>query len=110
MKKNNGNQILVAGFAQLPKGTPAFETQKSIGCILVVDKDTAVIEKATFTFIKDLTNDFISSLITGYSLVDDIDEIINEMETRFLVPPQKAIAQSIISAKNRFAENALQEN
>lgn len=103
MKKSD-NQILVAGFAQLPKGTPVFEAQKSIGCILVVNKDTAVIEKATFTFIKDLTNEFISQLIIGYSLVDDIDQIIKEIEKKFLVPPQKAVAQSIISARNRFRE------
>lgn len=103
------NHVLVAGFAQLPKGTPAFEMQKSIGCILIVNQDTAVIEKATFTFIKDLTNDFISSLLIGYSLVDDIDEILLNMEKKFLVPPQKAVAQSILSARNRYIENALLE-
>ena len=108
--KIHHNHVLVAGFAQLPKGTPAFETQKSIGCILVVDRETSVIEMATFTFVKDLTSEFISSLLIGYSLVDDIDDIVKEVEERFLVPPKKAIAQSIISARNRFVEHVLQNN
>jgi len=107
MDYSDRDTILVAGFAQLPKGTPVFEMKKSIGCILIVDRKTTIIKEATFTFIQDLTNDFISSILIGRSLVEDIDEIIKEVEERFIVPPQKAIIQSIISAKNRLQENVL---
>lgn len=97
------NHILVAGFAQLPKGTPVFEMQKSIGCILIVDTETDIISDATFTFIQPLTNEFVSSLIKGKSL-DDIDEIIKEIENRFIVPPQKAVIQSLLMAKKSYDE------
>ncbi|NNU88095.1 DUF3870 domain-containing protein [Geobacillus sp. MR] len=97
--------ILVAGFAQLPKGTPVFEMQKSIGCILVIDKETDIIVDCTFTFIRDLTNEFISSLIRGKSIIQDLDEIINEVARRFIVPPKKAVIQAILSARNRYIEN-----
>jgi hypothetical protein len=96
--------ILVAGFAQLPKGTPVFEMQKSIGCILVIDAETDIIVDCTFTFIRDLTNDFISALIRGKSITRDIDEIINTVERRFIVPPKKAVIQAILSAHNRYIE------
>ncbi|EQB94161.1 hypothetical protein GA8_18695 [Geobacillus sp. A8] len=96
--------ILVAGFAQLPKGTPVFEMQKSIGCILVIDKETDIIVDCTFTFIRELTNGFISSLLIGKSITQDLDEIINNVEQRFIVPPKKAVIQAILSAYNRYIE------
>ena len=95
--------IMVVGFAQLPKGTPVFELQKTIGCMLIVDTETNVIIKATFTFIKDFTNEFIAELLRGKSL-DDLDEIIKEIENRFLIPPYKAVIQALISAKKIYDE------
>ncbi|MFC5588697.1 DUF3870 domain-containing protein [Sporosarcina soli] len=103
-RKNENTDVLLAGFAQLPKGTPLFETQKVIGCILVIDSETDVIKKATFTFIQDLTNEFSSSLILGYSIVEEIDEIIKNMENKLMIPPQKAAIQAVISGRNRYLE------
>ncbi len=98
-----GNYVLVAGFAQLPKGTPLFELQKSLGCILVIDTETDTIINATFTFLQTLTNDFISSLIRGKSL-EDIEDIVLDIENRFIVPPQKAVIQALIAAKKKYQE------
>ncbi|MFJ8257882.1 DUF3870 domain-containing protein [Peribacillus asahii] len=95
--------VLVAGFAQLPKGTPLFELQKTIGCILVIDTNNDTIVNATFTFLQQLTNNFISSLIQGKSL-ENIDDLILDIENKFLVPPQKAVIQALIAAKNRYQE------
>lgn len=95
--------VLVAGFAQLPKGTPIFELQKTIGCILVIDPDNDTIIDATFTFLQELTNQFISSVIKGKS-IEDIDSIIVDIENRFIVPPQKAVIQALIEAKKKYRE------
>lgn len=104
MKNNDDTHVLVAGFAQLPKGTPLFETQKVIGCILVIDSETDIIKKATFTFIQELTNEFSASLILGYSIVEEIDTIIKSMENKLIIPPQKAAIQAVISCRNRYLE------
>ncbi|SIA93537.1 Uncharacterised protein [Mycobacteroides abscessus subsp. abscessus] len=98
--------VLVAGFAQLPKGTPVFEVQKTIGCILMVDTETNVIEDATFTFIQDLTNEFASALLLGKSL-DHTEEIIKDIEQKFIVPPQKAVIQALLSAKKSYLERKI---
>lgn len=95
--------VLVAGFAQLPKGTPLFELQKAIGCILVIDSNNDTVIQSTFTFLQELTNDFINSLIQGRSL-EDIDDIILDIENRFVVPPQKAVIQALITAKKKYQE------
>ncbi|MBT2639721.1 DUF3870 domain-containing protein [Bacillus sp. ISL-39] len=97
--------VFVAGFAQLPKGTPVFEERKSIGCLLIIDKDQDLIVDCDFTFIKDITNNFLSSLLRGQSLASGVDHLTNLIESRFLVPPQKAIVQAVISAYNRYIEN-----
>ena len=101
--------VLVAGFAQLPKGTPLFELQKTIGCILVIDTENDKIVNATFTFLQKLTNDFISSLIQGKSL-NDIDDMILNIENKFIVPPQKAVIQALIEAKKKYQEKNYKQN
>lgn len=98
--------VLVAGFAQLPKGTPVFEMQKTIGCILMVDTETNIIVRATFTFIQDLTNDFASALLEGKSL-ENTEEIIKGIEQKFIVPPQKAVIQALLSAKKSYQERKI---
>lgn len=105
MQEHDDKTILVAGFAQLPKGTSIFEVQKLIGCILIVNTETNIIEKATFTFIKDLTNEFVASLIMGHSLVDDVDKITENIEKRLLIQPQKATLQAIHSARTRYLDD-----
>lgn len=107
MQNIDEKKILVAGFAQLPKGTPLFEIQKLIGCILVINSETNIIEKATFTFIQDLTNDFAASLIIGRSIIDDVEKITKDIEQRLLIQPQKATLQAIISARTRYLDEKI---
>ncbi|WP_232700110.1 DUF3870 domain-containing protein [Brevibacillus daliensis] len=96
--------VLVAGFAQLPKGTPIYEIQKMIGCVLIIDKDTETIIDASFTFLMSITNDFISSFFRGKSVGNGIEPLLEEVETKFLVPPQRAVIQSIRFAYERYLE------
>ena len=51
--------ILSTGFAQLPKGTPLYEMQRIIACVLVIDTVEEIIVEASFSFIMNLTNEFI---------------------------------------------------
>ena len=60
------NTVLIAGFAQLPSGTTQFERYKTMAVVLVINVETEVIEDAEFTFIVDLTNYYLTSLVRGY--------------------------------------------
>lgn len=106
-ENKESNHMLVAGFAQFPKGTPIFETQKVIGCILIIDLDTETIVDANFTFLRETTNQFIASLIRGRSIKHGVDELISEVEKRVLIPGQRALIQSIIKAYERYCETKL---
>ncbi|WP_339160821.1 DUF3870 domain-containing protein [Siminovitchia sp. FSL W7-1587] len=98
------NHVLTAGFAQFPKGTPIYETQKVIGAILIIDKSTDMIVDASFTFILKMTNEFISSLVRGKCIKNGVEEIIQEVETKLLIPGQRAVIQSIITAYERYQD------
>ncbi|MFM1653380.1 DUF3870 domain-containing protein [Brevibacillus sp. B_LB10_24] len=102
--KNNPRSVLVAGFAQLPKGTTLYEVQKTVGCVLIIDRDTDLILDVSFTFIMDVTNEFICSLVRGRSVRNGVDEIVQEIEERFLAPAQRAIIQSLRVAHERYCE------
>lgn len=97
-------RVLVAGFAQVPKGTTIYEGQKAIGAILVINVKTDIIEKMTFTYLKSITNDFLEEMILGKSIIDDIDEIVRDIETYFLVTPKKATIQALLSARTKYIE------
>ncbi|WP_409271430.1 DUF3870 domain-containing protein [Neobacillus sp. SCS-31] len=103
-KEIKDSYVFVAGFAQLPKGTPVFEMQKSIGCLLIVDTESDMIVDCDFTFIKEITNNFLSSQLRGQSIAQGADHLTGLIETRFLVPPQKAIMQAVVSAYTRYHE------
>lgn len=102
--KDNDNCILTTGFAQLPKGTPLYEMQKIIACVLVIDTSTETIVEASFSFIMNLTNEFICSFIIGESVKDGVKEITKKIEKKYIASEQRAIIQALRSAYDRYLE------
>lgn len=102
---NYGKQhVLVAGFAQFPKGNPVHELYKVMGCILIIDVKDDIVVEATFTFVTDTPKNFLSSLIKGQSVKNGIAHIVKEVERRVHIPGQKAVIQSLIAAYERYCE------
>lgn len=103
-------KVLSAGFAQFPKGTPIYETQRVIGCILIIDIETDTISDATFTFITKTTNTFLASILEGKSLTDGVDPIIENLNQRVFFPGKKAVIQSVINAFKNYQEGKAEVN
>ena len=97
--------ILITGFAQLPRGTTLYEHYKTIGVVMVVNHKTKIIEDVEFTFIADLTNYYLSSLIKGYDLNNGIEPLTKKIRSHCLIPSQGAVIQSIKSAWDRYQES-----
>ncbi|MCQ6276028.1 DUF3870 domain-containing protein [Bacillus sp. V3B] len=102
---NENNTVLIAGFAQLPRGTTQYERYKSLAVVLVINVETEVIEDAEFTFIADLTNYYLTSLVRGYDLKKGINPLIDILRSHVLIPSQGAVIQSIKSAWDRYKES-----
>lgn len=101
----NNNTILTTGFAQLPKGTTQSEKYQSLAVVLIINVETEVIEDAEFTFIADLQNYYLTSLVRGYDLKQGINPLIDTLRSRVLTPSQGAVIQSIKSAWDRYKES-----
>lgn len=101
------DQVLTAGFAQFPKGTSVFETQKVIGCILVINTKTETIIEANFTFISETTNKFIAALLVDEKLDNGIESLLNKMEKQILFPGKNAVMQAVISAYRNYKEEVI---
>ena len=99
------NTMIVSGFSQLPKGTTLYETYKVIGVVIVVDTDTTEIIDANFTFVTDLTNRFLSSIIRGYYMNQGVEPLLAEIKRRCKMPSQGAIIQAIKSCYTRYSES-----
>jgi hypothetical protein len=97
--------VLVTGFSQLPKGTPLSENQKVFACTLVLRRETGEIVDASFTFLMDLTEEFLKGLVIGRTLPDDWNDLQQAVKERFLVPTQGAILQALRSTMDRFLES-----
>lgn len=104
---SSNNNVLVTGFAQLPKGTTLFEHNKIIAVVLIINYEDQFIEDAEFTFLTDLTNYYISSLIKGMDISEGLDHVINKVKKHCHIPSQNAVVQALRSAYDRYQESCL---
>lgn len=96
--------ILVTGFAQLPKGTPLTEMQKIFACSLVIDRTDGTIVDASFTFLMELTENFLKQLVIGKKFPEDWEEIQYQINDQYLVHTQGAVIQALRVAFERYQE------
>lgn len=99
------NQILVCGYAQLPKGTALYEQYKMIEVVLIINEQTRMIEGAEFTVLTKQTNDFLNSLLIGYDMEQGAEFIIQMLKRKVFMLSQGAVIQAIRNAFDRYYEN-----
>jgi hypothetical protein len=99
------NTVLVAGFAQVPKGTTLYKVYSMVGCVLIIDVDEQVICDAGFTFVMEKTSEYLADLIRGKSIANGLGEVNRAIQERFLAPGQGAVLQSIRAAMDRYYES-----
>lgn len=100
------NKILVSGFAQTPKGIPANHSYKYIGVILLIDKDTHLIEKVDFSVIfSELTKEVLKENIKGFYINDSFSDFCEEIKKNISIPSIGAILQAVRAAIERYKEH-----
>ncbi len=106
--------IFVTGVAKVAKDDPIASSYQVFFVSLVVDHDTGVIVDATCNTARDMTKDFIRSILVGGNLVSGLEEISAQIRQRFFGLAQKPLLVALKDAHNRFvvvkrAENPRQE-
>lgn len=96
--------MFVAGFAELPKGTTAYEAYRVVAFVMIVDSRTDTIVDAGFSFAIPQTSEFVTSLVIGENALHGLQSIQQKIRNRFLAPAQGALIQSVRNAFDRYRE------
>ena len=106
----SSRSIIVSGFAQLPKGSTAYEAFKVVGVVLVIDPDTTQIIDADFTFVTTLSAKFLASIIVGYYLNQGIEPLLARIRERCFLSSQASIIQAVRACYIHYAEVSTRNN
>lgn len=94
--------ILVTGVAKISKDDPISSSYEVFFVSLVVDRETGVIVDSTCNTARDMTKEFIRSLLVRRNLETGIEEIVGEVRSRFFGLVQKSLLVALKDAHNRF--------
>ena len=96
------NTIFVTGVAKVSKDDPISSDYEVFFVGLILERDTGKIVNATCNTARDLTRDFITSLLVGGNLLTGLDELSNQVRNRFFGFVQKPLIAALKDAHNRF--------
>lgn len=101
---NEINTVLVSGYAKAPQGTSMYEVYKHAGLVLEINIDTHIIENIEFTFVAELSNDFIKRIAIGYDLSQGIKPLLERIRKHLITPSQQAVIVALQTAVQRYTD------
>ena len=69
---------------------------------IILDRNNGRIIDVTCNMVRDVTSEFIKSILVNYNLEHDIDLIVEEIKDRFLGIAQKAVIAAVKDARNKY--------
>lgn len=96
------NTIYILGTSKISKSDPISAIYDIFFVGIILDRNSGKIIDSTCNMVRDVTTDFIRSILIGYNLMDDIDEIIDEIKDRFYGMAQRAVIAAVKDARNKF--------
>lgn len=96
------NVIYILGTAKISKSDPISAMYDIFFIGIILERDSGKIIDSTCNMVRDVTADFIRSILNGYNLRDDINLIEEEVRNRFYGIAQKAVIASVKDARNKY--------
>jgi len=96
------NTIYILGTSKISKNDPISAMYDIFFVGIILERNSGKIIDSTCNMVRDVTTDFIKSILIGYNLLDDINEIIDEIQDRFYGMAQKAVIAAVKDARNKF--------
>lgn len=96
------NTIYILGTSKISQNDPISAMYDIFFVGIILDRDSGKIVDSTCNMVRDVTNDFIRSILIGYNLIDDIEAIIDEVQDRFYGMAQKAVIAAVKDARNKY--------
>jgi len=94
--------VLLVGYAKLPEETAAQSLYGSVGVALELERETGTILAASCTLVLPMASDFISKILKGKKLPEELEEVVAEICARYLGPAQNAIVAALRAANDRW--------
>ncbi|WZL74102.1 DUF3870 domain-containing protein [Clostridiaceae bacterium 35-E11] len=96
------NTVYILGTSKINKNDPIAAMYDIFFIGIIVKKDTSEIVDVTCNMVRDVTSDFIKSILLGYQLAEDIEKIADEIQDRFYGMAQKAVIAAVKDARNKY--------
>jgi len=96
------NTIYIVGNAKTQQTNPITHHFGQFFISFIIERETAKILACGVSVTISVTNDFISSLFVGRSLLDDTETIRQILETRYFGSSQKAIWVAYKDAQKKY--------
>jgi hypothetical protein len=96
------NTVFVTGVAKPSKDDPIASMYEVFFLSLVVDRDSGIIVDATCNTAREMTKDFIRSLLVRRNLAEGVDGMVGEIRRRFFGLAQKALIVALKDAHNHY--------
>ena len=94
--------IYVTGTAKIGKTDPIASMYELFFVGLIIDRNTHVIVDFTCNMVRDITSDFIKSIVIGNDIKNSEDLIISAIKERFHGLAQKTVCASIKDGRNKY--------
>jgi len=94
--------IYVTGLAKTSKTDPISDIFSTFFVGVMVNSTNDKIIDFTCNTVSQKTSNFIEDIILGYNLLEDMDEMISQIERRFLGTAQKALIVALKDAQNKY--------
>jgi len=94
--------VFITGVAKPAKDDPIANDYQVFFLSLVVDRETDIVIDATCNTARDMTKDFIRSLLVGRNLTDELEEMVADIRHRFFGLAQKPLIVALKDAYNRY--------
>lgn len=93
---------LLVGYAKLPEETAAQSLYGTVGVALEVEWETGTILAASCTLVLPMASDFVSTILKGMRLPENLEEAVAEISARYLGPAASAIIAALRAANDRW--------
>lgn len=94
--------IFITGTAKIGKADPIASTHDIFFVGLIIDRNNHKIVDFTCNMVRDVTDDFLKSVVLGYNIINEEDALIDEIKERFHGMAQKSVCASIKDGRNKY--------
>ncbi len=91
----DSNTILLSGYAKLPTNITAEAVYNTLVIVVLADRNSGVILDAEASVVTELSRRFIADMLRGYDLHNGPEELIAQLEQRYLGNARKALETAL---------------